>query len=287
MGVVAVVAGVDVGVYLAGGDDVCQVSVAVGGLFGYVFVFSSGSGGEYWFVYFLVKLVGACADETETFQMQAIYGMFLSDLAYEPSFKEFIEKRTWTRKIIALPLFITGLLIASYPGENPEWAHWSNTLYKTAHYLFPPEVNIGKRYTALGIDLIIFAIYISPSTKSFLSNPLLLWLGKQSFAVYLVHGTLLRTVLCWMLYGITAQPWAPKFDEKGEFAEPPWIPIRGPWVVGIAIPVWIGIVYVCAAAWTKYVDSFCARVTQWLEGVMFMEDEKVEGLPLGAMPMTS
>lgn len=171
MGVVAVVAGVDVGVYLAGGDDVCQVSVAVGGLFGYVFVFSSGSGGEYWFVYFLVKLVGACADETETFQMQAIYGMFLSDLAYEPSFKEFIEKRTWTRKIIALPLFITGLLIASYPGENPEWAHWSNTLYKTAHYLFPPEVNIGKRYTALGIDLIIFAIYISPSTKSFLSNP--------------------------------------------------------------------------------------------------------------------
>lgn len=219
--------------------------------------------------------------------MQAIYGMLLSDLSYHTALKDFIEKHPRGRKFLTIPLTIIGLLIASYPGEHPEWAGWSNMMFKASQYIFPPEVNVGKRYTAIGIDMIILAIFFSPSTKDFLSSRLLLWLGKQSFAVYLVHGTLLRTVLCWMLYGITAQPWAPKFDEKGEFAEPPWIPIRGPWVVGIAIPVWIGIVYVCAAAWTKYVDSFCARVTQWLEGVMFMEDEKVEGLPLGAMPMTS
>jgi len=222
--------------------------------------------------------------------MQAIYGMFLSDLAYESSFKTFMETHTWLRKVISIPLTIAGLLIASYPGEHPDWSTWSNYMYETAPYIFPPDVNIGKRYTALGVDLIIFAIYISPSTKDFLSNRLLLWLGKQSFAVYLVHGTLLRTVLCWMLYGITAQPWDPIFDENGEFAVEPWIPIRGPVVVGISIPVWIGIVYVCASLWTRYVDTFCARITQRLEGWMFVEDEKsgreeAPALPLTTVPM--
>lgn len=223
--------------------------------------------------------------------MQAIYGMFLSDLAYDPSFKNFIENHTWIRKMISVPLAITGLFIAGYPGEHPEWSTWSNYMYEMAYYIFPPEVNVGKRYTSLGVDLIIFAIYISPSTKDFLSNRLLLWLGKQSFAVYLVHGTLLRTVLCWMLYGITAQPWDPIFDENGEFAVEPWIPIRGPVVVGISIPVWIAIVYVCAAGWTRYVDTFCARITMRLEGWMFVRDEKsgaggeTLALPLVSVPM--
>ncbi|OJJ79592.1 acyltransferase family protein [Aspergillus glaucus CBS 516.65] len=230
-------------------------------------------------------------ENVETFQMQAIYGMFLSDLAYDSSFKNFIENHTWIRKMISVPLAITGLFIAGYPGEHPEWSTWSNYMYEMAYYIFPPEVNIGKRYTSLGVDLIIFAIYISPSTKDFLSNRLLLWLGKQSFAVYLVHGTLLRTVLCWMLYGITAQPWDPIFDENGEFAVEPWIPIRGPVVVGISIPVWIAIVYVCAAGWTRYVDTFCARITMRLEEWMFVGDEKsgaggeALALPLVSVPM--
>ena len=222
----------------------------------------------------------------ETIQIQAIYGMFLSDLAHETSFRDFVQRHNWGRKMVALPLFIIGLLIASYPGENPEWATWSNRMYEMAYYIFPPDVNIGKRYTAIGIDMIIMAIYISPSTKDFLSNNLLLWLGKHSFAVYLVHGTLLRTVLCWMLYGITAEPWEPQFDQNGEFAVPPWIPIRAPWVVAVSIPCWIVLVYICASLWTRYVDSFCATLTQKLEKTMFQEDEKAEQpLPLTSVPM--
>jgi len=170
-------------------------------------------------------------------------------------------------------------------------------MFEIAQYIFPPDVNIGKRYSAIGVDMIIFAIYISPSTKHFLANRLLLWLGKQSFAVYLVHGTLLRTVLCWMLYGITGQPWdgdivdgngQPILDENGEPLHPHWIPIRPPWVVGISIPAWIVLVYICAALWTSYVDPFCAKMTQKLEKLMFEEDEKsAESLPLNNMPMAT
>jgi peptidoglycan/LPS O-acetylase OafA/YrhL len=233
--------------------------------------------------------------EIETFQMQAIYGMFLSDLSYEKGFKEFVERHSWGRKIVAGILLCLGLFICSYPGEHPEWATWSSYMEQASHYIFPPKVNVGKRYSALGVDLIIFAIYISPSTKEFLSSSLLLWLGKQSFAVYLVHGTLLRTVLCWMLYGITGQPWEgdivdekgnPIYGEDGEPLHPHWIPIRAPWVVAISIPSWIVLVYFCATLWTGYVDPFCARMAQKLEKWMFEEDEQAPPpLPMTSIPM--
>ncbi|CAI7572287.1 unnamed protein product [Penicillium palitans] len=235
------------------------------------------------------------AKNTETFQMQAIYGMFLSDLSYENGFKEFVERHSWGRKIVAGLLLCLGLLICSYPGEHPEWATWSTYMEQASHYIFPPKVNVGRRYSALGVDLIIFAIYISPSTKEFLSSRLLLWLGKQSFAVYLVHGTLLRTVLCWMLYGITGQPWDgdivdekgnPIYGEDGEPLHPHWIPIRAPWVVAISIPTWIALVYFCATLWTGYVDPFCARMAQKLEKWMFEESEQAPPqLPMTSIPM--
>ncbi|KAI9933297.1 hypothetical protein ASPWEDRAFT_114544 [Aspergillus wentii DTO 134E9] len=225
------------------------------------------------------------AKDTETFQMQAIYGMFLSDLSFDFSFREFINYHSWGRKLVALFLAISGLFIASYPGEHPEWITWSDYMFHLAQYLFPPDVNLGKRYTALGVDLVILAIYISPSTKEFLSNRLLLWLGKQSFAVYLIHGTLLRTVLCWMLYGITGQPWEETKDADGNLVDPQWIPLRAPSIVAISIPTWIMIVYFCASLWTRYVDTFCAAVTQKLERLMFEEDEKQPPLPLNTISM--
>lgn len=225
----------------------------------------------------------ANVDSIETFQMQAIYGILLSDFSYHTALKDWIAKHPRGRKMLTIPLTIFALLLASYPGEHPEWAGWSNVMLKVSHYIFPPGVNVGKRYTALAIDMIILAIFFSPTTKDFLSSRLLLWLGKQSFAVYLIHGTMLRVVLCWMLYGISGQPWKgpePLTDDKRD----DWLRIRPPWVVGISIPVWIGLVYLLAALWTAYVDPFCASMTQKLEKAVFVEDEKTP-LPLQSIPM--
>ncbi|KAJ5794999.1 hypothetical protein N7457_001598 [Penicillium paradoxum] len=221
----------------------------------------------------------------ETFQTQAVYGMLLCDFSYHTPLKDWIENHPRGRKMLTIPLTIIGLFLASYPGEHPEWAGWSNTMFKASHYIFPPGVNIGKRYTALAIDMIILAIFFSPSTKNFLSSRLLLWLGKQSFAVYLIHGTMLRVVLCWMLYGISGQPWEGP-EAKTDDQRDDWLPIRPPWVVAISIPVWIGMVYVLAALWTAYVDKFCASLTQKLERAVFVEDEKTPlSLPTVSVPM--
>ncbi|MCV5073210.1 hypothetical protein OFB51_24735, partial [Escherichia coli] len=50
-------------------------------------------------------------------------------------------------------------------------------------------------------------IFLSPSLQNLLSHRLLLWLGHHSFAVYLTHGTILRTLGMWIVYGISGQPW--------------------------------------------------------------------------------
>lgn len=210
--------------------------------------------------------------------------MLLSDLSYNLTLQTWIENHPHARKMLAIPLTISGLLIASYPGEHPEWSAWSKYMFQLAEYIFPPEVNIGKRYTALGVDLIILAIFFSPSTREFLSNRLLLWFGKQSFAVYLVHGTMLRVILCWMLYGISGQPW--EGEEAMTDDDRDWLPLRPPWVVGISIPVWIGLVYAVAAAWTAYVDPFCASMTAKIERAVFVEDGKDPvSLPAVSIPM--
>lgn len=223
----------------------------------------------------------------ETFQLQCVYGMLLCDLSYDLRLKDILDRYVWSRRFIALCLTAAGLFIAGYPGEHPEWSTWSNQMLRIAHYIFPPDVNIGKRYTAIGVDMLIFAIFITEGAKEFLSSRLLLWLGKQSFAVYLVHGTLLRVPLVWMLYGISGQPWEETKDADGNIIQPPWLHIRPPWVVAISIPCWIVLVYTCASLWTNYVDPFCAKMTQKIEDRFFETDEKSAPpvLPMANQPM--
>jgi transcription initiation factor TFIID subunit 11 len=210
-------------------------------------------------------------------------------MSYEQWFQDFLasQKYRWFRRMSALVGLFIGLMLASYPENHPEWAPWSDYLFQKAQYLFPPDSDLPKKFTAVGFDFIVVAIVISPTTKDFLSNRLLLWFGKQSFAVYLIHGTLLRVPLIWALYGISGEPWIGTVDDAGNVTPPDWLPVRGlPWSFMISIPCWIVLVYGCATLWTTYVDPFCARMTQKLEDRFFEEDEKSSpAIPMTTRPM--
>ncbi|KAH8689035.1 acyltransferase family-domain-containing protein [Talaromyces proteolyticus] len=227
--------------------------------------------------------------DRETFQIQALYGMILSDLSYEQRYKDLMQSATWRwpRRIVAWALLAGGLFVCSYPGEHPEWAPWSQRMAEMSPYMFPPGSNWGKRWTAIGIDMIIMSIFLTNWSKEFLSSTVLLWLGKQSFAVYLLHGTLLRTVLVWIIYGISGQPWVFTTDDEGNEIPPPWLPRRAPWVFAVGIPCWLVLLYGCASLWTSYVDPVCAKITAKIEKQFFdEEDEKgPELIPMASRPM--
>lgn len=201
--------------------------------------------------------------------------MFLCDLASHPPVQEFITSKRWLSNIVSPLLIFFGLYIASFPEGRAEFFPWSKRLLQVSPYIFPREPpNLPKRWTAIGVDFAIFGIWLSPTIKEFLSNRVLMYMGRNSFAVYLTHGTLLRTVLVWFLYGISGQPWHTTKNDKGEVQQPEPLKRRGPHAFIIGIPVWMCIVYVVAHYWTVYVDSWCARMTQKLEDLVFEEDEK-------------
>jgi len=149
-------------------------------------------------------------------------------------------------------------------------------MYDFGWYIFPEGApRFDKRWTAIGWDLIATGIWLSPTLQDLFSNKLFMWLGRNSFAVYLTHGTLLRVVLARFIYGFSTSPFS---VEKVEDKDPifHWIPgTESSFVFAVAIPVWLAMLYTIAHLWTTYVDSFCARATKSLEDYMFeSEDEK-------------
>ncbi|KAI9728592.1 MAG: hypothetical protein M1834_007620 [Cirrosporium novae-zelandiae] len=216
------------------------------------------------------------------FGVQLMLAMFLCDMSQHFAAQQWMSKHRVALNIAAIVPLGLGLYLSSYPQDFPEWATWSRQLEALSHYIFPELVpSMPKRFTGLGVNLMILSVFMSSIAKDFLSTKYFLWLGKNSFAVYLVHGTLLRIVFVWMIYGVSGQPWEMTTNEAGEEVPVAYLPQGGPWRFIICIPIWVVLVYCCAWAWTTYVDSWCGRVTAKLESFLFEEDEKSEGPLLG------
>lgn len=207
------------------------------------------------------------------FGMQFFWGMFLADLSNHPSATEYAQKNRWISTIASPLLILIGLIIASYPEGEPQFAVWSTKLHSLLIYILPANSDVPRFSSGIGLEFLSLGIQYSPKVKDILSNKYLLWLGKNSFAVYLIHGTLLRIFLTWMLFGITL-PDNVKND-KGELVEGPALEIAGPLVQAVCIPIWFVGLYIVANYWTQYVDPFCAKMTQKSERYVFVE--KAEG----------
>lgn len=206
-----------------------------------------------------------------------VFGLLLCDLALHPGYQNFLATRQKLATRCSIPLIILGLYFVSYPDAEAQWSPWSHNLLKLSRYIFPNNVHVSKRYTALGIDITAFGLQACHPVKEVMSNRFFLWLGRNSFAVYLVHGTLLRTVLAWMLYGITGQPWHPTVNDAGETVLPPWLHRRAHGVAFLAIlAIWFPILYYSAHLWTTYVDSWCATLTKRLEDRVFIPEGETE-----------
>lgn len=200
------------------------------------------------------------------FGMQFFFGAFLSDLAQLPSHTAWVNSRKWPGMVLSPILILIGLLLASYPEINPEWMPWSKKMLDWAHVIFPREAEIPRYYSGLGLEFIALGIHFSNPIKDVLSNKYLLWFGKNSFAVYLLHGTILRTFLVWMMFGMTLPP---DVEKDGKMVPGPPLVVCGRARWYFFLPIWFVILYSAANMWTKYVDPFCARLTQRFEKYCF------------------
>ncbi|KAI1002075.1 hypothetical protein K3495_g6130 [Podosphaera aphanis] len=208
-----------------------------------------------------------------TFGMQFFFGIFLSDLSQHKPHTNWLAHHKWISCTLSPLLIIFGLYLASYPEDKAEWMPWSDLLRQKSIFLFPTDSETPRYYTGIGLIFICLAIHFSNLMKAVLSNKYLLWFGKNSFAVYLLHGTFLRTVLVWMYFGISSP--ADIIREDGS-AERINLPYPSQARAYLWMPVWIALLYLLANIWTSYVDPWCARLTE--KFVRFVFQEASEGM---------
>lgn len=205
-------------------------------------------------------------------------GSLLADLSLHRPTQMFIASRSRILSFVVAPLLILlGLMVASYPQEHEDWSAWSlwmsNTFVKpdNGSLLVPKGTDAPRRFTALGIQLCAIAVFLSPMLRETLSHRILLWFGHHSFAVYLTHGTILRTVGIWIAYGIR-----PQFARQKDGSYEEYTHVRSKEAVFTAVLVFIVLSYSVAWAWMRWVDSACAKTTQWLEAKVFRSEEEEE-----------
>ncbi|KAH8804496.1 acyltransferase 3 [Xylogone sp. PMI_703] len=228
-------------------------------------------------------------DFTETFGSLITLGTLLAELSLHQPTQNFLANHsrifTW---VIAPIVLLTGLYLGSYPHEHYEWSPWSDSMHQyfvvnpdpithepRGSLLVPHETSPLRRMSSIAVQLSAISIFLSPSFREVLSSRWLIWLGSHSFAVYLVHGTILRTVGMWIAYGTSIEAFVPGHHEKdGTWIDHTYLQRKSGSHVIAAVVVFVMLTYIAAWAWMKYVDTACAQATQWLEKKVFSDEDE-------------
>lgn len=211
--------------------------------------------------------------------MQFFWGVLLADLQNHEATTAFIASRPVATGVLSGVLFALGLMLASFPEAHAEWAGWSRAL-KTAMTPFAPNADdLARLGSGLGLELVSAGILLSPALQRALSSRYLLFLGRMSFAVYLLHGPLMKTALVWMLYGVQAPP-----DRENVNGDVVLTRLTYPGNLSLIAwqIVWLPMLYGVANLWMTYVDPWCDRMTNRLvDHVRLDASEKPPILPVG------
>ncbi|OQD73545.1 hypothetical protein PENDEC_c014G06124 [Penicillium decumbens] len=129
-------------------------------------------------------------------EMNIYAGMFLAELN--------ADYRTNASSLISWPLstlmMLFGLFLASFPDENPSWMPWSRAVDAVGQSLIPNGGELNRHVVSLGTTIFVFGVFFSSHARRLLAHPFMNFIGRISFPIYLLHNTLIRTVLSWVLY---------------------------------------------------------------------------------------
>ena len=200
----------------------------------------------------------------------------MAELTYDEGFQDLIKRRSIVAGLLSFIMILLGMLCTSFPEENPDWATWSKTMIRIGRHIFPSHAEHSRFYSGLGAQLICYGVMINSTARRLVSSSWPCFLGKVSYAVYLTHAPLIRTVLTWGLFGFSKRPPSPGHDKEGRWFPQPWTPLTSKWLAVVLVPLWYIFLYRMALFWTAYVDPLCAKACNWIETKMFREETVAE-----------
>jgi uncharacterized membrane protein YccF (DUF307 family) len=220
-------------------------------------------------------------------------GALLAELSMIRVIVNYSANRGFLYQILPFSLVFLGWYVISYPKLNPEWQVWSNSLTHVGSVIFPDGANIYAFWGVTGTLLMTTGITLSWTLQRILSHPILLWLGVQSFPIYLIHGSLVRSFLNWMLYAGTTPDINTVTDRDGAITQqfPRYNTAPG-WRFIIALPIFSAVLLALANVWTSTIERQCASITSWLERTicdkheeqLYTAIELQEEIPMSGQP---
>ena len=193
-------------------------------------------------------------------------GALLCELSMEPIVSKFSTSRSMIRRALPFSMVFVAWYLIGYSGVNSEWARWSNSLLQIGVKIFPEGSEIAALWGHTGVLLLITAVILSSTLQHIFSHPTLLWLGKLSFPIYLLHGPLLRSFLNWMLFAFTQPIWHEEKNEDDVVVRIyPRLPVPPLWKFILTIPIFFAVVLYSSKLWVQHVEPWCAQVTKWAE----------------------
>lgn len=184
--------------------------------------------------------------------MNVAVGMMMAELHHD--FKD--SATSFLPTPVPSLLILLGMFMAGFPQDAPDRAPWSAVMAKIMHASVPKESDIRRYWDSLGASTVLVGIFFSRNARRVLTSPVFNFLGRVSFPVYLLHNTLIKSVLTWMIYLPSAMN--PPRNEKGEQMD---LQRGGPAHMLVAIALFYYVLYRAAALWVLHVDPVCAKLT--------------------------
>lgn len=160
-----------------------------------------------------------------------VLGVVLADLRFAPSCTLL---RNWLeRPVVSWSAGLTGLYLGSFiKGIDCSQSNWFSWLYLLDGGSMP-----NAQWTHnWGAFLLLTALLSSPSWQRGFSNRFFVWLGRISFAMYLMHSLVLGTLSAWIV--ATLGP----THSYGE-------------IMALTIPLTLATVFVISHLFAKYIDE--------------------------------
>lgn len=213
--------------------------------------------------------------------MLGFWGVLVAEIQFEPATARFIDQQPVLAPLLSAILVFSGFYVASYPESHADWMPWSDNLTNILKPSLPVDPDMPRYSSGIGLMLAALGIVLSPRMQEVLSNRILLFFGKMGFAVYLLHGTLMKTILVWMVYGISVPA---DHDEANHQPKLTRIKYPGHKTLFICLIFFFPILYGSAYAWMQYVDPWCERMTNKLVNRIKPDEAKGNGyIPMGGV----
>ncbi|KAL8809174.1 MAG: hypothetical protein Q9200_003649 [Gallowayella weberi] len=198
-------------------------------------------------------------------------GIILAELNHS----EYPQRFSKLSPIFAPPLVVCGLVLMSFPSQFQDWAPWSDFLQRMFFKIAPRNAEMSRFWPTIGAQTLTFTVVMSPHLRRALSHRWLLWLGKISFPLYLLHGSFMRSILAWMLF---SRQRLTEIEEEGHRYTR--YPLPGKLTFLVVMPIFMVILFTATHFWAIKVEPHFGTMTKTAEDIMFGKSENNTALPI-------